>query len=185
MDKALPKSFVHSFVQKSALLFAGGAVLLVLIVSLTLQEQGTSYAESYGFLAEINRGLVSRSLILFGICMLLSLSGVVVLALVYSHRVAGALHMLGMHTRKVASGDLATSVRLRSTDAIHELAGDFNALSSHYRGLLAQLDAKTQELSSLLDNSANQKLRDGETDVSADITEKIAEIKAILDQIKI
>ena len=185
MNSLLPRSFLQSFVLKSTLLFAGGALLTVALFSLALQEQGMSYAESYKLLAEADRVLVSRSVMVFCFTLLLSIAGIVVLAIVYSHRVAGALHMLGMHTQRVASGDLAKSVKLRSTDVIHELAGDFNNLSSYYRGLLSQLEIKTRELAAIMDDPEKQTHRDSDAGLSAEISKRIDEIKALLDQIKL
>lgn len=184
MNSMLPRSFLQSFVLKSTLLFAGGALLTVALFSLALHEQGMTYAESYKLLAEADRVLVSRSVMVFCFTLLLSIAGIVVLAIVYSHRVAGALHMLGMHTQRVASGDLAKAVKLRSTDVIHELAGDFNNLSSYYRGLLAQLEIKTRELAAIMDDPEMQTPRDGDARLSAEISGRTEEIKALLDQIK-
>jgi methyl-accepting chemotaxis protein len=185
MNKTLPRSFLRSFVLKSTLLFSGVALLSVAILFFALPDQGTSYAESYKLLAEMDRLLVNRSLILFGFTLMLSIAGIVVLAIVYSHRVAGALHMLGMHTNRVGSGDLTKSVKLRTTDVIHELADDFNNLSGHYRNLLAQLDIKTRELAAIMEGRGKQVHADSDTGLSAEISKRTGEIKAILDQIRL
>jgi methyl-accepting chemotaxis protein len=185
MSKTLPRSFFRGFVLKSTLLFAGGALLTVALFSFAFPDQGTSYAESYKLLAEADRVLVDRSLMVFCFTLLLSIAGIVVLAIVYSHRVAGALHMLGMHTRRVASGDLAKTVKLRSTDVIHDLADDFNNISGHYRGLLALLEIKTRELAVIIDHPEQRAHRAGNTGLSTEISERTLEIKALLDQIKL
>lgn len=185
MHKTLPKSFLHSFVFKSALIFAGGAFLTAALFLAFRGEPGRSYADSYRLLAELNRVLVNRSLILFSFTLLLSLTGIIILATVYSHRVAGALHMLGMHTRRIASGDLSKTVRLRSTDVVHVLADDFNELSSHYRDLLAQLEVKTRELAAAMDNLEKHPLTDGDPGSSGRISERIDEIRELLNQIKL
>jgi methyl-accepting chemotaxis protein len=185
MLKMLPKSFLHSFVFKSALVFAGGALLTAAIFSLALNEQGTSYADSYKLLAGLNDVLISRSLQLFSFTLLLSISGIIILSIVYSHRVAGALHKLGMHTQRIASGDLDASVRLRNSDVLHELADDFNELSGRYRGILAPLEIKIRELEAIISDQEKQPRAEGALSSSGKITERTDEISELLKQIRL
>jgi methyl-accepting chemotaxis protein len=185
MHRTLPKSFLHGFVFKSALIFAGGAFLTAAIFLLVLNEHGATYADSYKLLAGLNDVLVSRSLKLFSFTLLLSLSGIIILAIVYSHRVAGALHKLGMHSQKITSGDLAATVRLRNSDVIHELADDFNDLSGYYRGILIQLEIKTRELGAMVDDLEKQPQTEGNTGPSGKISKKTDEIRELLKQIKL
>jgi methyl-accepting chemotaxis protein len=185
MRGIIPKSFLRSFVIKSALIFAGAAFLAAAIFALALNEQGTSYADSHRLLASLNDALVGKSLILFSFTLLLSISGIIILTILYSHRVAGALHKLGMHSQKIASGELAASVRLRNSDVIHELADDFNNLASHYRGILGQLEMKTRELAAVLDTVEKQPQAEGNADPAGIISKKTDEIRELLKQIKL
>jgi methyl-accepting chemotaxis protein len=186
MNKTISKSFLHGFVLKSTLIFACGAVLTAAVFHLSLREPGASYADSYKFLAELDSVLVSRSLVLFFFTLLLSIAGIIILAIVYSHRVAGALHKLGMHSKRIASGDLAASVRLRSTDVIHDLADDFNGISGRYRQLLVQLEMKTRELGAVMDDQEKQGKGKGAAGGLPDkISESIDEIRTLLNQIKL
>ena len=185
MQKTLPKFFLLSFVLKSTLLFAGAALATAALLLLFAGDPGSSYTDSYKLLAELDRVLVNRSLLLFSFTLLLSLTGTIILGVVYSHRVAGALHMLGMHTRRIASGDLAKTVRLRNTDVVHVLADDFNDLSAHYRDLLARLEVKTRELAITLDNLEQHSPADGDQRPCEGLQERIEEIKALLEQTKL
>jgi methyl-accepting chemotaxis protein len=183
MNRILSKSFLRSYVVKSTIIFACGAVLTAAVFYGTLPQQGASYADSYKLLAELDSVLVSRSLVLFAFTLLLSISGIIFLAIVYSHRVAGALHKLGMHSKKIASGDLAASVRLRSTDVIHELADDFNGLSSRYRDVLLQVDQKMKELRMAMDDLDARESGVGDATTQNAISARIAEIRSLLNQI--
>lgn len=93
--------------------------------------------------------------------------------------------MLGMHTRRIAEGDLAKTVRLRNTDVVHVLADDFNDLSGRYRGLLAELEIKTRELAAIMDNLEKDPPADGDPGSSERLSERIEEIRALLNQIKL
>lgn len=182
---SIPRVFLHSFVLKSTLIFAGGAMLAAAVLLLALHEQGTSYADSYKMLAELNNDLIGRSLLLFLFTLLLSTAGVIILAVVYSHRVAGALHRLGMHTHRIAAGDLAAAVRLRSTDVIQVLADDMNGLSGRYRDILADLEKRTRALSVLIDDLENKTAAEEQRSVRGEISKRIDEVRDQLDQIKL
>jgi methyl-accepting chemotaxis protein len=183
--QTVPKSFLSGFVFKSALIFAGGALLTAAVFYLALREQGASYADSYRLLADLDRVLVNKSLMLFSFTLLLSIAGIIILAIVYSHRVAGALHKLGMHTRRIASGDLAAAVRLRRTDVVHELADDFNDLSGRYRDVLGRLDSKTRELAAIMEDLEKHPPAAGDAGPTAKISERTDEIRELLRQIKL
>lgn len=179
MQKILPKSYFNSFVLKSTLLFAGAALLTAAGFYFASQERGSSYAESYKLIAELNRVLISKSLVLFSFTLLLSIAGIVIISIAYSHRVAGPLYKLGIHARKISSGDLTTSVKLRTNDVLHVLADDLNNLSGHYRELLREVEGKTRELAARMDAQGKQA-------PSADeISERIDEIRKLLNQIRL
>ncbi len=173
MKKTLPKSYFKSFIVLNTVLFACGAILTVTGLSLLLGDRGTSYADSYALLAELNRSLVDKTLFLFSLTLLLSIAAIIVIAILYSHRVAGPLYRLGMQARRIASGDLAEPVHLRKTDVLHAVADDLNDLSGRYRVLLVELKTKTRELESAMDDPESRK-----------ISERIDELNGLLNQIK-
>jgi len=179
MQRMLPKSYFNSFVLKSTLLFVGAALLTAAGFYFFSQERGSSYAESYKLMAELNRVLVSKSLVLFSFTLLLSIAGIIIISIIYSHRVAGPLHKLGLHARKISSGDLAAVAHLRTHDVLHLLADDLNELSGHYRNLLLQVETKNRELAALMDNAGKQAPAAGE------ISERVDEIRKLIDQIRL
>ncbi len=185
MHNPLPKSFLQNFVLKSTLLFAGGALATAAIFYYAFQEQGRTYADSYKILADLNSVLVHKASIVFLFTLLLSAAAIILLAVVYSHRVAGALHKLGMHTGKIAAGELAEPVRLRSTDVVHVLADDMNSLSGHYRTVLLQMEAKTRELTKLIDEFEKHDPHGPGPERSGKISEGIEEMRQLLNHIKL
>jgi methyl-accepting chemotaxis protein len=186
MQKALPKSYLRNIVRISTLLLAGGAICVAVGFYLLFQEQGkTTYADNYKLLAELDQVLVTRAIIVFSFTLLVSSIGAVIIAVAYSHRVAGPVYKLGMITEKISAGDLAGPVRLRTNDVLHELAAEFNALSGHYREVLMQLATKTRELSAIMDDREMQPPVNGEQETAAKIAERIDEIRMLLNQIKL
>lgn len=186
MQKALPKSYLRNIVRISTLLLAGGAICVAVGFYLLFQEQGrTTYADNYKLLAELDQVLVTRAVIVFSFTLMVSSVGAVIIAVAYSHRVAGPVYKLGLITQKISAGDLAGSVRLRTNDVLHELAAEFNALSGHYREVLVQLEIKTRELATIMDDLEKQPPANGDKEAAAKIAERIDEIRVLLNQIKL
>jgi methyl-accepting chemotaxis protein len=183
MNRIVPKSFLLSFVRVSAMLLAGGALLTAIGLYLAFPERGSSYADTYTLLASLNRDLAIGSVIMFFVILLLSLAGIILLAIAYSHRVAGPLHRLGIQTRRIASGDLADKVKLRDSDVVHVLADDLNSLSGRYHGLVLLLDQKTRELSDIMDGPGQP--ASGDAAVTGNIADKTGEIAELLNQIRL
>jgi methyl-accepting chemotaxis protein len=183
--RTIPRSYLNSFVRKNALLFACGAFLAAAAFDLFYPEQGTTYAESYNLIAELNSDLINRSLTLFSFTMLLMIAGIIIVSIAYSHRVAGPLHKLGIHTKKIASGKFTESVRLRSDDVVHALADDMNELSGRFRDLLVQVEVKTQLLENSLDDLGQSDSPRTDTGWPATIPERIDELRELLAQIRL
>lgn len=183
--QTVPKSYLNSFVVKITLLFSCIALLTVTVLAFAPQQSPRSYADSFKLIAELDRVLVTKSLTLFSFILLLILCGIVIISIAYSHRVAGPLYKLGMHSRKIAAGDFTEAVRLRNNDVIHVLASDLNNLSSHYRDRLAHLQAKTRELALVLENTKKQAPPQDQTRTFNEFSERIDEIRDLLNQIKL
>jgi methyl-accepting chemotaxis protein len=183
--QTVPRSYLNGFVVKITLLFSCIALLTVIGLSLAPQQRGVSYADSFKLIAELDRVLVTKSLVLFSFILLLILCGIIIISIAYSHRVAGPLYKLGMHSRKIAAGDLAEAVRLRRDDVIHVLASDLNDLSGHYRDRLVQLQVKTRELAAVLENAEKQAPSKSQPGPVNEISERIDAIRELLNQIKL
>jgi len=183
--RTIPRSYLNGFVRKNALLFACGAFLAAAALYLFYPEQGATYAESYTLLAELNSDLINRSLTVFSFTMLLMIAGIIIISIAYSHRVAGPLHKLGIHTKKIASGKFTESVRLRSDDVVHALADDMNDLSVRFRGLLVRVEIKTRQLEDSLDDLGQSDPRRNDTGLAGTISERIDELGELLAQIRL
>ena len=183
--QTLPKSYLNSFVVRITLLFSGIALLTVTGFSLAPQERSYSYADSFKLISELDRVLITKSIMLFSFILLLILIGIIIISIAYSHRIAGPLFKLGIHSRKIASGNLTDAVRFRRDDAIHILASDLNNLSNHYRDHLVQLQAKTRELAIALEKAEKRTPSKDQPEPIDEISERISEIRDLLGQIKL
>ncbi len=147
IPETVRKSYSYRLTARGIMIIAACAAASAFIVFFSLYRQpAKSYAENYFIIAELRRQLLNRAAVIYLVTSFFIAAGVAVITLLYSHRVAGPLHRLGMFARTVAAGDLSGEVKLRRHDVIHPLADDFNGVAKTYREILVQLDIMIAEL---------------------------------------
>ena len=123
------KAYYYRLALKCTFIIISGAVLTGVFLYFSLyREPGSSYAESYGIISALRKDLFYKSAYLYIVTLLFIITGVTIISLLSSHRVAGPLHRLGVFARKVSSGDLTEAVKLRQKDEISPLADDMNGI---------------------------------------------------------
>jgi amino acid transporter len=115
--QTVPRSYLNSFVVKITLLFSCIALLTVIGLSLAPRQRGASYADSFRLIAELDRVLVTKSLVLFSFILLLILCGIIIISIAYSHRVAG----LGMHSQNENGNITILSEKVSGKDLLLQL----------------------------------------------------------------
>lgn len=92
----------------------------------------------------------------------LYLFGVLVVGLVHSRRLMGALFAMHRRIRRLAEGDLATRFRLRRGDYFHDVAESINEAAAEFHRQAAADLADLTDLIAILDRSPHAgPLRDG------------------------
>ncbi len=107
---------------------------------------GHTYSEGLRTLATFKQLLVKKTILIYMTTSIFILAGIVVLTVMYSHRIAGPLYRLTVSSRQIARGDLTLKVRLRERDAIHPLADSFNELTEGYRNRVLKIKGYANEL---------------------------------------
>jgi len=142
----------HTFALLCALIAATGAGISTGVFLIVTTERGASYAESFRLLSMLHRELTWRAAIIYASSLVVIVLGVSLLSLLYSHRVAGPLHKLGLVARTVASGNLLEQAKLRRRDAVHPLADSMNELIRTCRMRVAHLEMMNTTLQKILEN---------------------------------
>lgn len=185
MIEPINKSYYYRIAFRCIIIILAGAVFTGLFLYFSLfREPGASYAESYGILSALRKELFYTSAYLYITTSFFIIIGITIISLLYSHRVAGPLYRFGVFARKVASGDLTDSVKLRQNDAIYPIADDLNGLVSKYKDIIEQLEMKTREvkaLSSMADQSAGA----ADRDMIEKLSVTVNEMNSILSRIKL
>ncbi|MEI6205481.1 MAG: hypothetical protein WCP20_01730 [Desulfuromonadales bacterium] len=108
--------------------FAGLGVLWSLPDNL-----GEGYHNVQAMLRGIQQVLFWRITLLYTITTLLIVLAMVVLHLLYSHRIAGPVYRIGQEAAKIAQGNLAGKIKFRQQDNLMDMADSMNDITSCYR----------------------------------------------------
>jgi methyl-accepting chemotaxis protein len=185
MLEPIRKAYYRKMAFRCILAILLGAVVTGLILYLSLsREPGSSYAESYAVMASLRSELFHESMAIYFATTLFTAIGIAVISLLFSHRVAGPAYRLGVFARKIASGDLSGSVKLRQHDEIDMLADDLNHLVAGYKNVIAGLESRTKEFEEIA-AAVGERKGDAARDALAGLSAKRDEINKVLSNIKL
>jgi len=174
-DQIISKSYRTGLIIKCGLLFAAGLLLTGIILYFSShQPLGPSYQASFARLAQLKHEMLIKSASIYFLLMVFTISGVIFITVLYSHRVVGPLVGLTRIIKAIAAGDFTQAARLRKKDAITSMADALNDMRDACREKLQNISRKTEELQTLL-NSPNP------TALASDLASKASEIKKELN----
>ena len=183
--ETINKSYYYRLALRCILIIIAGAVLTGVFLYFSLyREAGSSYAESYSIISTLRGELFYKSAYLYITTLLFIIIGITIISLLFSHRVAGPIYRLGVSARKVASGDLTETVRLRQKDVIYPLADDLNGIIAIYKEIIEQLETKMKEVREM-SATADQSSGAAERDMIEKISKTVYEMNGILSRIKL
>lgn len=164
-------------------LFAGLGVIWSLPGNL-----GEGYHNVQAMLRGIQQVLFWRITLLYSITTLLIILAMVVLHLLYSHRIAGPAYRIGQEAAKIAGGNLTGKVRFRQHDNLMDMADYMNDVMVRYRELagcvknsLSIIEEQSTRMNTLIqrgnDDAAIKQAADEISKNSNVIAECLAEIR--------
>ena len=185
MFETIRKSYYRTLAFKCILAILLGAVVTesILFVSLS-SKPGASYAENYAIMASLRKELLLKSMAIYATTTIFIAIGITVISLLYSNRIAGPIYRLGVFARKIASGDLSGTVKLRQHDVIDMMADDLNILTAEYKKVITQVENKTKEFEDIA-AAIGESTGDAARDAIARLSAKRDEINKILSNIKV
>lgn len=168
--QVIDKSHLRRMVTKCALIFMAGLGGTAAIFWLMMRRQiGPTYGEGFRMLAELNRDIFYKSLIIYGSTVLVTMVCIALITLLYSHRVAGPVYRLRLFAGCIGRGDVSGRVSLRQSDVVQPLAVEMNAMNETFRqtvtGVMQELD--TLEKATGAATADVQAIRDAAGKISA------------------
>ena len=177
--------FVYSFViVVLGVLLAGWGVLWSLPDSL-----GEGYHNVQAMLREIQNILIWRIGLLYAVTTVLVVIALAVLHLLYSHRIAGPVHRIGLEAAKIAQGNLTGNIKFRHHDNLMDMSDSMNDVAFRFREHVSKVQASLAviEEQSLRIKELVQQEKDGVAmkEAAAKIARCDAAIAATLAEIRI
>lgn len=171
----IDKSHLRMMVGKCVLIFMAGLAGTAAVFWLMMRRQiGPTYGEGFRMLAELNRDIFYKSLVIYGSTVLVTMFCIALITLLYSHRVAGPVYRLRQFAGRIGGGDVSGRVTLRQSDAVHQLAMEMNAMNETFRqtvtGVRRELDILDKEagrLETATDKTDLTTIRDAAGKISA------------------
>jgi methyl-accepting chemotaxis protein len=121
--------FVNTFV----IVLLGAAVAGWGVFWLFPAGLGEGYHNVQAQVRQIGNALFWRVVILYAVISLLITLAIVVLHLLYSHRIAGPAYRIGLETSRIAEGDLTGNIHFRRKDNLTDMADSLNEVAEKYR----------------------------------------------------
>ncbi|MCB2183403.1 MAG: hypothetical protein KQH63_15320 [Desulfobulbaceae bacterium] len=146
-NQVVDSSYLRSVVIKCTLVIIAGLMATAVIFYLMMKEPiGPTYGEGFRMLAQLDQEIFYKSLIIYGSTVLVALCCIVLMTMLYSHRVAGPIYRLGLFAGQIRNGDISTNVTLRRSDVIHPLALEMNNMADNFRQSLGNINQQIEEL---------------------------------------
>jgi len=149
---------------------------------------GEGYHNVQAMVREFGNVLYWRITVLYAVTALLIVLAMVVLHLLYSHRIAGPAYRISLEAGRISRGDLTGNIKFRRKDNLTDMADSLNDVALRYRGrvsavkdCLARMNAQTKSASDLLGQArevaALRKAADEITNTAKDIERILADTR--------
>ena len=106
----------------------------------------THYSAILSIVTEIKETLIIKTLKINAFFYLLISAGIVILGILYTHRIAGPLHRIKLYAKMVGEGRFDTDMKFRRKDAIHSFGKSFNNMTKSFRERTTNLNSEIQQL---------------------------------------
>lgn len=176
------------YLNTFAIVLLGAAIAGFGVFWLFPANLGESFHSVQAIVRELGKVLFWRVALLYAVISLLIVLAIMVLHLLYSHRIAGPAYRLGREAARIARGDLTGSIKCRPKDNLTEMADSLCAVESRYRGRingvkdgLASIEQQAKTVSGLLQQGkSGAALREA----TEDIVRSVKKIEQSLSEVR-
>jgi len=141
------KNYLISFLIAFLLVLIGGIALSAVTLYINIhQPLDTHYSAALSIMSDLKDTLISRSIIISAILSFMMLLGLLILGILYTHRIAGPLYRVKVAAKSISKGNLGEKIRLRRKDVIHTFAESVNEMTENYCNKVSSLKSDISEL---------------------------------------
>jgi len=146
----------------------------------------THYSAMVSILSDIHETLISKTFKINAIFFILISVGILIIGILFTHRVVGPLHRIKLSAKAVAEGKLDTVITFRKKDAIQHFAKVFNEMTTVYGDRISELGSEIKKLKEELTRLESSVKEENATEPDLQkVLEAEEKINALLSGIKI
>ena len=183
----ITKGYLARLILSALCIFVIGTALSAVFIYLDINRPlDLHYSAVLATVTEIKETLIIRTLKINAIFYSMISAGLVLLGIIYTHRIAGPLYRIKMYAKSVSEGRLDINLKFRKKDAVHLFAEALNLMTQGYHDRLKTLDSEIRQLKAAAKEL--QTLIENDKDTAAvqqRITELNAKINTLLGTIKL
>lgn len=177
-------SYWQSLFLKCAIIFGASIIITAVLLYLLLHKpSGVTYGETFATLSTLRHDLLLISISIYSLSLLVTSAGIILITLLYSHRVVGPIYRLSVIARQAATGDLIQKARLRKKDVVLPLADELNSFLATYNSLIEKIKKNTGDQQGNYESALSESSADGKKKFLTAMTEKAQELGNLLDTI--
>jgi methyl-accepting chemotaxis protein len=192
-DNALKPDYVISkgFTKRLLLLILGVFILFTVSSAAYLyldiyRPLGTHYSAIVTIISGLHETLAEKTLKINAFSFLLIFAGIMILGILYTHRIVGPLQRVRMFARLVAGGKMNAEMTFRKKDAIQPFKDSFNKMTAEHSNRLTAINSEVRELKESLAvlKSLAGEGKDADSEMKK-ILDRDERIRKLLNEIKL
>lgn len=146
----------------------------------------THYSAILSIITEIKETLIIRTIKINAFFFLLISAGIVILGILYTHRIAGPLYRIKLYAKMVGEGRLDSDVKFRRKDVIHSFGESFNDMTKSYSDRLTVLISEIQQFKDAIAELKSLTEEGEDTEIAMEkVLEHDSRIKKLLNTIRL
>jgi methyl-accepting chemotaxis protein len=141
------------------------------------------YGAIISTLITLKEGLFSLSLKISLLVSFLTMIGLLIIGVLYTHRIAGPIHRLRKKAKAIAQGEISEKITFRRKDAIHSVGDSFNYMIESIKSDISEIKREIKEVEDFLNKLDDKSINKAELLNSLDKAE--TNIKSIINKYEI
>ncbi len=181
-----PGNIIHKGHPKRLLVFLIGIFILFSLSSAVYlyldiyRPLSTHYSAVVTIVSDIHETLIMRTLKINVLFFFLITVGILILGILYTHRICGPLKRVQIFAKGVSEGQMDNRINFRGKDAIHPFGDTFNDMTQAYSNKIRKLTSEINELKVAITEIESSS---GEEKDVASLVEKTSEINKRINEV--
>ncbi|MEK6527890.1 MAG: hypothetical protein AAB089_07515 [Nitrospirota bacterium] len=185
--EVIRKGYLTRFLLLLICIFFIGTITSTIYLYLDIYRPlNTHYSAILSIITEIKETLIIRTLRINAFFFLLISAGIVILEIMYTHRIAGPLLRIKLYAKMAGEGRLDTDIKFRHKDAINSFGESFNNMTKRYSDRVTMLISEIQQFKDAIAKLKSLTEKGEDTEIAMKrVLEQDSRIKKLLNTIRL